>query len=62
MEWRFKRITSHEGPLSKNYPNYKGSSYYVKIEWENGERISDPLSIIEDDDPVTCAIYARDNN
>ena len=33
----------------------------VMIEWENGEITSEPLSIIGADDPVTCAIYAREN-
>jgi hypothetical protein len=32
------------------------------VEWENGEQTNEPLSIIGADDPVTCAIYARDNN
>ena len=32
------------------------------IEWENGEITTEPLAIIAADDPVTCAIYARDNN
>ena len=36
--------------------------YNVMVEWENGEITSEPLSIIAADDPVTCAIYARDNN
>ena len=31
------------------------------IEWENREITSEPLSIIGADDPVTCAIYAREN-
>jgi len=31
------------------------------IEWENGEIISEPLTIIAADDPVTCAIYAKEN-
>jgi hypothetical protein len=34
----------------------------VKVEWENGEITSEPLSIVAADDPVSCAIYARDNN
>ncbi len=29
---------------------------------ENGEITSEPLSIIAADDPVTCAIYAKENN
>ena len=31
------------------------------IEWENGEITNEPLSVIAADDPVTCAIYACDN-
>ena len=60
--WQFKRIIGHEGPLSKSDPNYKNSSYNVMVEWENGEISREPLSVIAADDPVTCAIYARDNN
>jgi hypothetical protein len=60
--WKFKRITAHEGPLVPNHRNYKGSLYNVMVEWENGEITSEPLSIIAADDPVTCAIYARDND
>jgi len=60
--WKFCRITAHEGPLKQNHPNYKGSTYNVMIEWENGEITSEPLSIIAADDPVTCAIYAKENN
>jgi len=41
---------------------YKGSKFNIMIEWENGEVRSEPLSIIAADDPVTCALYARDNN
>ena len=61
IEWKFKRITAHEGPLQPNHPNYNGSTYNVMIEWENGEITSEPLSIIGADDSVTCAIYAREN-
>ena len=32
------------------------------IEWENGEVIAEPLQVIALDDPVTCAIYAKENN
>jgi hypothetical protein len=31
------------------------------IEWENGEITKEPLKIIAADDPVSCAIYAREN-
>jgi hypothetical protein len=60
--WKFRRITSHQGPLKTDHPDYKGSTYNVMIEWENGEITSEPLSIIAADDPVTCAIYAKENN
>ena len=60
--WKFRRITAHEGPLSTNDKSYKGSKWNVMIEWENGEITSEPLSIIAADDPVTCAIYAKENN
>jgi hypothetical protein len=59
--WKFQRITSHQGPLAPGHPEYKGSSYNVHIEWENGEITSEPLQVIAKDDPVTCAIYAKDN-
>ena len=31
-------------------------------EWENGEVTSEPLSIFAADDPVSCAVYAKENN
>jgi hypothetical protein len=60
--WKFRRITAHEGPIAPNHQNWKGSAYNVMIEWENGEITSEPLGIIAADDPVTCAIYAREND
>ena len=59
--WKFRGIVGHERPLRSDDPNYKGSLYNVKVEWENGEITSEPLSIIAADDPVTCATYAKDN-
>jgi hypothetical protein len=35
--WKYRRLTAHEGPLTKTHPNYKGSKYNVMVEWENGE-------------------------
>ena len=60
--WRFKKISSHQGPLTPDHPDYKGCPYNVLVEWENGETTSEPLSLIAADDPVTCAVYARENN
>jgi hypothetical protein len=58
--WKFKRIVGHEGPLARSHPNYNGSRYNVMVEWETGEITSEPLSIVAADDPVSCAVYARD--
>jgi hypothetical protein len=55
--WKFKRITAHEGPLTRTHPSWNKSPYSVMIEWENGEITSEPLAVIAADDPVTCAIY-----
>ena len=60
--WRMKQISSHQGPLNPGDPDYNGSSYNVMVEWENGEVTSEPLTVIAADDPVTCAIYAREHN
>ena len=60
--WKFRRITAHEGPLKPNHPNWKNSTWNVMIEWENGEITSEPLTVIAKDDPVTCALYAKEND
>jgi hypothetical protein len=59
--WKFKRINSHHGPLTPKHPNYKGSTYNIMVEWENGETTMESLQIVAKDNPVTCAIYAKDN-
>ena len=59
--WKFQRIVSHQGPLSVTHQDYKGSKFNVMVEWENGETTKEPLSIIAKDDPVTCAIYAKEH-
>ena len=35
--WSFKDVIAHQGPLTKEDPHYKGSSYNVMIEWDTGE-------------------------
>ena len=61
-EWKFRKILSHQGPLNHRSPGYKGSTYNVEIEWENGERTFEPFDTIYEDDAISLAIYARDNN
>ena len=60
--WHFRRITGHEGPLPPSHPKYNGSRWNLRVEWENGEITFEPLRIIAESDPVSVAIYARDNN
>ena len=31
------------------------------VEWETGKMAEEPLSLIAADDPVTCAVYAKNN-
>jgi hypothetical protein len=60
--WKFKEIVGHKDPLSKTHKDYKGSPYNVTVLWENGETSDEPLSMIAVDDPVSCAMYARDKD
>jgi hypothetical protein len=41
---------------------WKGSTNNVHVEWENGEITNDPMTTIAANDPVTCAIYAKENS
>ena len=56
---KFKAILAHQGPLNPKDPGYNGSRYNVLVDWEDGECTYEPLDIIASDDPVTCAIYAK---
>ena len=60
--YRFRAIIGHHGPLVASDPDWKGSKYNVQVEWETVEITFDPLSIIADDDPVTCSAYAKEND
>ena len=60
--WTFKDIVAHEGPLTKRHPSYKGSSYNVKILWEDGSETYEPLDGIAKDTPVLCALYGQRAN
>ena len=39
----YKGIIGHDGPLTARDPNYKGSSYNVKVQWEDGSITWEPL-------------------
>jgi hypothetical protein len=60
--WKFKRITAHEGPITRRHPNWKGSQYNVMVEWEDGSITTEPLGILAADDPISCAIYAKQHD
>jgi hypothetical protein len=60
--WRLKSIVGHNRPIPSNHPDYKVSSRNVLMEWETGEITTGPLSLIAQDDSVTRALYARDND
>ena len=60
--WELTKITSHQGPLNKNHPNYQGSPYNVEVLWENGERTQEPLSVFAADAPIACTTCAKKKN
>jgi hypothetical protein len=60
--WSFRSINDHEGPFTLSHCGYKGSSYNVLVHWEDGSETFEPLSVIAKEDPLTCALYAKDRN
>ena len=60
--YTFKRIISYHGPYKTNDPEYSGSIWNVKIEWEDGSQTFEPLSQVGVDDPASCAQYAKDHD
>jgi len=44
--WKFKRIISHHGPFKPGDPHHKGSSWNVRLEWEDGSITDEPLDLI----------------
>ena len=60
--WVYKGILSHTGPMTLKSEGWKGSKYNLNVQWEDGAVTSEPLNQFGKDDPVTCAVYAKDNN
>ena len=58
----FKQILDHQGPLKPNHPNYKASSWNVRMEWEDSSIMFEPLDMVAKDDPYGCAKYAKERN
>ena len=59
--WIFQAIVDHKGPFNQRSKHWQGSMYNVKVRWEDGTESWEPLNVIAKDDPVTCALYARDH-
>ena len=57
--FKFRDIVAHQGPLESTDPDHKGSKYNVMVEWESGEVTYEPLTLISNEDPITCAVYAK---
>jgi hypothetical protein len=53
--WFFESIADH-----KLTPDKK--SCLVKVRWSTGEETWEPLNIMAEDDPVTCAKHAKEHN
>jgi hypothetical protein len=60
--WHFRQIIWHQGPLLRSDPDYQGSKIDVTVEWEIRETTTEPLSVIAADNPVTCAIFAKEHD
>jgi hypothetical protein len=48
-------------PLWTSNKDYKGSIYNLLVELETGQTTYEPLEPLAQDDPVTCADYAKHN-
>ena len=60
--WMFKEILNHSGPLRPSDPTYKGSSWNVRVLWDDGSETDVPLGSVIDDDAITDANYAVKND
>ena len=60
--FKFRALIGHQGPLKPPDLNWKGCKYNVLVDWETGEKTYEPLSVLAADDPVTCAMYAKEND
>ena len=57
-----QEILSHEGPLKPGDTNWVGSTFNIKVLWEDDSITSEPLKVFAKDDPVTAAEYAHAND
>ena len=60
--FKFRALIGHQGPLKPTDPNWKGCKYNVLVDWETEEKTYEPFPVLASDDPVTCAMYAKEND
>ena len=60
--FKFRALIDHQGPLKPTDPNWKGCKYNILADWETGQKTFEALSILAADDPVTCAMYDKEND
>ena len=53
-----KKLLDHQGPLTSNSKDWKGSQYNVKVLWEDNSETWEPLLTMKVDDPITWSEYA----
>ena len=53
--YRFRTLNGHQGSPKAPDPNLKKCTYNVLVARETGEKIYEPLSVLETDAPVTFA-------
>lgn len=54
----FRRILTHEGPLTSTHKRYYGSNFNLKILWETGETTWEPLTHFFHEAPAEVVKYA----
>ena len=57
----YSGILDHQGHLKAHDPRYKGSSYNVLVNWDDGTQTWEPINLIGKQDPVTIVRYGHDN-
>ena len=57
----FDRLSDHQGPLKRNDPRHKGSSWNVYVHWDDGSATWEPLNEIAKFDPIKVAMYAHEH-
>ena len=55
--YKFRALIGHQGPLKETDLILKGCKYKILVAWEPGEKINEPLSVLETAAPVTFATY-----